>query len=287
MIIGKIFAEELKKRGIDKLHVGYEKPELQHLAVKMLIKDYGIIERESNGIKIKEEGGVSLLKGHGTEKTRYFFGKGGEKINISPPKYPLIVIDMGLFDSLNDEEEKRKTLLQVELSLSVIRKYLWDGNLALIHFPFPLGKSKVINGVDTDNCIILDPYGDIDGDEYIIRQADVFIIGGIVDKGRRLKYATKMLAEKYNYPCKRVKITLKGSTVGVPDEINKIVDIVLSVKFGGGLEEAIIRNQSKSDKISRILRDIQLNGKEVLEDEIKWLRADEKTLKVVLSKLRN
>jgi len=289
MIIGKLFAEELKKNNIDKLYVGHEKPELQHLAIKMLLRNYGLIDADINALKIKEEEGIQLFKGRGEEKVKYLFGKGGKKIELQLPKYPLIVIDMGLFNELEEEEEKRKTLLQVEVTLSVIRKWLWDGNLALIHFPLPLsiGKAKIINEIESDNCIVLDPYGDTVANEDLIRGTDVFIIGGIVDKGRRLKYATSKLAEKYNYPCKRVKIMLRDSIVGVPDEINKIVNIVLKVKYGGILEDAIIENQSKSDKISRILRDVSLYGKEILDEEVRWLKVDDKTYKLILSRLKH
>jgi len=288
MIIGKLFAEELKKNNIDKLYIGHEKPELQHLAIKMLLRNYGLIDTDINALKIREEDGIQLFKGRGEEKVKYLFGKGGKKVKLQLPRYPLIVIDMGLFDELEEEEEKRKTLLQVEVTLSVIRKWLWDGNLALIHSPLPLsiGKAKIINDIQLDNCIVLDPYGDTVANEDIIRSTDIFIIGGIVDKGRRLKYATSKLAEKYNYPCKRVKIMLRDSIVGVPDEINKIVNIVLKVKYGGKLEDAIIDNQSKSDKISRILRDVSLYGKEILEEEIRWLKVDEKTYKLILSRLQ-
>ena len=287
MIIGKLLAEELKKNDIDKLYVGHEKPELQHLAIKMLLRNYGLIDTDINALKVKEEEGIQLFKGRGEEKVKYLFGKGGKKVEIPLPKYPLIVIDMGLFNEL-EEEEKKKTLLQVEVTLSVIRKWLWDGNLALIHSSLPLsiGKVKIINDIESDNCIVLDPYGDTVADEDVIRSTDIFIIGGIVDKGRRLKYATSKLAEKYNYPCKRVKIMLRNSIVGVPDEINKIVNIVLKVKFGGKLEDTIIENQSKSDKISRILRDVSLYGREILDEEVRWLKVDEKTYKLVLSRLQ-
>jgi len=286
MIIGKLLAEELKKNGIDKLYVGHEKPELQNLAIKMLLKNYGIIETEVFSKKVKEEEGVQLFKGRGEEKVNYIFRKGGKKVELQLPKYPLIVIDMGLFNEL-DEEEKKKTIFQVKMVLNVVRQWLWDGNMALIHSPsLSIGKVRVIDNIDSDNCLILDPYGDVEANEEIIRSADIFIIGGIVDKGRRLKYATTKLAEKYKYPCKRVRILLRGSIVGVPDEINKIADIILKVKFGGKLEDAIIENQSKSDKISRVLRDVSIHGKEILKEEVKWLKIDEKTYKLILAKLK-
>lgn len=285
MILGKIFAEELKKLDILKLHVGYEKPSLQNLAISMLIKDYGILKRENDGLKVKDEEGISLYKGKEGEKVSYIFAKGGEKIPLPLPKYPLIVIDMGLFNELEDEE-KRKTILQLDVTLSVIRKYLWDGNLAIIHYNYSLGRARNIDYIDSDNCVVLDPYGEVDIDENTINKTDIFIIGGIVDKGRRIKYGTKKLAEKYNYPCKRERIALRGSTVGVPDEINKIVDIILKVRTGKSLEDAIIDTQSKADKVARILTDVNNYGLEILEDDIKWLKVDEKLYKYILKRIQ-
>ncbi|BFI74686.1 tRNA (adenine(9)-N1)-methyltransferase Trm10 [Sulfurisphaera ohwakuensis] len=283
MILGKLLAEELKERGIYKIYIGYEKPSLQNIAVKMLVKNYGFLKREISGKRIGEIEGISLYKGKGDEKVDFAFIKGGEKIPIKLPKYPLIVIDMSLFNEL-DEEEKKKTLLQVNLTLHVIRKFLWDGNLALINSSnISLGKARNIDNIETDNCIVLDPYGDIIANEEIIRRTDVFIIGGIVDKGRRLKYATSKLAEKY--PCKKVKITLRGSIVGVPDEINKIADIILAVKYGKELEKAIIETQSNSDKIARILVDVNQKGIKILNDEVSWLNVNQKVYRLILKRL--
>ncbi|QIW23712.1 tRNA methyltransferase [Sulfolobus sp. S-194] len=283
MILGKLLAEELKERGIYKIYIGYEKPSLQSIAVKMLVKNYGFVKREISSRRIGEIEGISLYKGKGDEKVDLVFTKGGDKIPLKLPKYPLIVIDMSLFNEL-DEEEKRKTLLQVNLTLHVIRKFLWDGNLALINSPnISLGKARNIDKIETDNCVVLDPYGDIIANEEIIRKTDVFIIGGIVDKGRRLKYATSKLAEKY--PCKTVKITLRGSIVGVPDEINKIVNIILEVKYGKEIEKAIIDSQSNSDKVARILVDVNQRGLQILEEEMKWLNVNQKVYKLILKRL--
>jgi Uncharacterized conserved protein len=134
--------------------------------------------------------------------------------------------------------------------------------------------------------IVLDPYGDVDANEEIIRNSDVFIIGGIVDKGRRLKYATTELAKMRGYDYPRVRIKLRGSVVGVPDEINKIAEIVLKVKEGESLEEAVISTMSKADKVARILYDVHRLGLDVLEEELKWLKADDKVLHMVKSRLR-
>lgn len=286
VLLKSLLAKELKERGIYSLFIGHEKPSLQTLAVKMLIKGYGIVKGEREGNVVAEEEGIKLLKGLGTEKTGFIFRKGGENVIKNPPTSPKIVIDMGLFNELN-EEEKKKTLVQLQMTLNTIRKFWWDGNLVIVD-DFKLGKAVNVKKPQFEGKgIVLDPYGETVADEGIIRASEIFIIGGIVDKGRRLKMATKRLAEIRGYNFPRVKITLRGSTVGVPDEINKIAEIIIRVKEGEGLEEAIIKTQSKADKVARILYDVHRFGESVLEEELKWLNADKKVENLVKARLGN
>ncbi|AAY80987.1 tRNA (adenine(9)-N1)-methyltransferase Trm10 [Sulfolobus acidocaldarius] len=289
MTLAKVFSQKLRELGISSIYIGHERPSLQSLAIKMLLKNYGLVEERREGMLITQDHGIKLISGKGTETSRYTFRKGGKKVSIHLPEYPKMVIDLGLFEFLN-EEEKEKTLLQVDLCLSVIRKFLWDGNLTVVgKADYVLGRANIVQSLslsDEDNPVILDPYGDVVATDQILRDHNVFVIGGIVDKGRRLDRATERLALSRGYSFPRVKIQLRGSIIGVPDEINKILEIILRVKeLDQSLEEAIISLQSKSDKISRLLHDVQLYGMEVLEEEARWLRADDKVIEIVRSRL--
>jgi tRNA (adenine9-N1/guanine9-N1)-methyltransferase len=284
-MLSHYFSQLLKDQGYYSIHIGREKPDLQTLAVKMLVKGYGIIDEKREGNTVLEVEGIRLLKGRGSEKSDCIFRKGGKNIITDPPEFPKIVIDLGLFDSLT-EEEKKKTLVQLNMTLNILRRFWWDGNLVIVG-DVRIGKAINVSKFRVEaKTIVLDPYGDVDANEEIIRNSDVFIIGGIVDKGRRLKYATTELAKMRGYDYPRVRIKLRGSVVGVPDEINKIAEIVLKVKEGESLEEAVISTMSKGDKVARILYDVHRLGLDVLEEELKWLKADDKVLHMVKSRLR-
>ena len=242
-------AEALRAKGVSSLLIGKLEPELQRVAVKMLTKGYGIVYNRDKGRTVAEELGVRLMRPGGEERAEARVEKGGE-VPFSPPETPQFVLDFSLWDELDDEERK-KTLFQVEMTVATIRKWLWEGNVRLANLPpgvtFPYSFAvKEAEG----KCVVLDPKGD-DVDTEGLRQFDVFVIGAVVDKGRRLKNATLRIAEKAGYDCPRVRIALWGSTLGVPDEINKIVEIVLRVKRGEELEKAILDTMSKSDILAR------------------------------------
>ncbi len=300
MILGKAFGKYLRDElGIDSLKVTRLKRDfktgyLQSIAINMLIDNYGLLKKEEKGRIVSEEEKVKILAGNGETKTNYVISKGGE-IKIKEeiiPLEPQFIIDLGLFEK-QTEEEKRSLLEQTRLTLATIRHYLSDLNLKLFNKPnlFSLeGKNKVytINQIPKEKAIVLNPYGDIIANESIILNSKFFIIGGIVDKGRRYKNATTFLAKEYGYDdLPQVKISLRGSIVGVPDRINKIVEIVLNTITGSSLEDAIISSQSNADKLNRLITEInkmdELNLEKVRE-LASWLKADQRILNLALRK---
>ncbi len=133
--------------------------------------------------------------------------------------------------------------------------------------------NRVRRNVSPIHGVVLDPYGDEDATEGLIRSVDTFVLGGIVDDSG-WRYATRELADKVGYNLKRVRISLRGSRVGVPDRLNKIMSIILRVKEGESLEESIIGEQSNADKFTRLLRDTTMNGD--LEGNARWLKAGDR-----------
>lgn len=103
-MLSHYFSKLLKDQGYYSIHIGSEKLDLQTLAVKMLVKGYGIMDEKREGNTVLEVEGIRLLKGRGSEKSDCIFMKGGKNIITDPPEFPKIVIDLGLFNSLTEEE---------------------------------------------------------------------------------------------------------------------------------------------------------------------------------------
>ncbi|QXJ29523.1 tRNA (adenine(9)-N(1))-methyltransferase [Saccharolobus shibatae B12] len=300
MILGKALARYLTNTlGIETLKIStlkklFKTGYLQSIAINMLLYDYGISKKHDYGKVTSVEEKIKILKGRGEEITDYVLLKNGE-IKISSdiiPKSPQFIIDLGNIDLLQDEE-KTSLEQQIQVSIKTIREYLFDYNLKLAHTPdsFKLesrNKIEILNHIPKDNAIVLNPYGDTIANEEIIRNTKFFIIGGIVDKGRRLKNATYDLSRKYGYDeLPQVKISLRNSTVGVPDRINSIIEILLKVIVGNNLEEAIISTQSNADKVSRLVRELNMLEKFDYDAIIglkNWLKIDDKLLKLALKK---
>ncbi len=282
MILGKILSKNLLNQDINSIYYNVNKrPFLQKIAVDILLKDLGIVEGNYYGFLASEELGIKILKGKGNERSNFSLAKNGKNVLDNYPETPLFIIDMGFWDK-HLEKEKKKLILQLLLTISVIRKYLWDYNISIEHPPPNFEeKIKIQNKIrygtsPIGKTIVLNPYGDVVANENIIRNTHTFIIGGILDD-TGWKNATTELSERFHYSFPQVRIELRGSRVGVPDRINKIVNIILEVIEGKSLEDAIIENQSNADKYLRLLRD----GKDNLEEESKWLKASEKVVKMV------
>jgi Uncharacterized conserved protein len=300
MILGKALARYFTNTlGIETLKISIMKKlfktgYLQSIAINMLLYDYGISKKRDYGKVTSVEEKIKILKGRGEEITDYVLLKNGE-IKIPSdiiPKSPQFIIDLGNIDLLQDEE-KTSLEQQIQVSIKTIREYLFDYNLKLAHTPdsFKLegrNKIEILNHIPKDNAIVLNPYGDTIANEEIIRNTKFFIIGGIVDKGRRLKNATYELSRKYGYDeLPQVKISLRNSTVGVPDRINSIIEILLKVIVGYNLEEAIISTQSNADKVSRLIRELNMLEKfdyDTITGLKNWLKIDDKLLKLALKK---
>ncbi|MCH1770150.1 MULTISPECIES: tRNA (adenine(9)-N1)-methyltransferase Trm10 [Metallosphaera] len=281
MILGRALGKQLQDSGIDTLYVrGLRRPFLQHTALKLVLYNWGIRRGIFYGRKIVEEYGISFLGGKGTEIATDTPHPQGDKFPFQFPSSPLFMIDFSLWDR-HSQDEKRKLVSQILMVISTLRKYLWDYNLSLNHTTQELEEmlmevsffNKVRRNVEPFNAIVLDPYGEREATEDTLRSADTFILGGIVDDSG-WKYATRELTEIAGYHQPRVKIVLRGSRVGVPDRLNRIVSIVLRVREGQSLEESILAEQSNADKFARLLRDTTLNGD--LEGNAQWLRAGDK-----------
>lgn len=187
------------------------------------------------------------------------------------PNRPRFVIDLSLWGDHTDSE-KNELVEQVLASIGVVRRYLWDSSLELTSVPgeFLERFSRFARGfrhgvvisrdkpVIRGNAVMLDPEGDCVLNEGLISGVDMFIIGGIVDKERRVKGETTRLYRLLGLNVPRCRVELRGSVIGVPDRINKIIEIVLMTIFETkDIEGAIIRAMAKRDRVNRLLYEVQ------------------------------
>jgi len=195
------------------------------------------------------------------------------------PRIPLFIIDLGLWE-LHSETERNELFKQLLVVIDTVREYFTDLNLMLVATPRELKMRinsilpsheiailddyEIYSGLDSKHVIVLDPYAEQCLDEKTIRKAHIYILGGIIDEVFPRPYATKTLVELHALEAfPRYSLKLWGSTVGVPNRINKIIEIITSVRYGKSLEQAIIESMSTEDKIARILHEIHKRfGKE-------------------------
>lgn len=162
---------------------------------------------------------------------------------------PLFVVDLGLW-AYQTPREKELLFKQIQLMLPEIQ----DRGVVFASVPGEarphlqdLGfKGTVLPGkFKGPDLVVLDP----NAPDLLQLPPDppppTYVLGGIVDKGRRLKTSSLW------YEAPRQKITFKGSAVGVPDRLNLIVDIILQAMEGIPLDRAVLAHMPTRDKRTR------------------------------------
>jgi len=256
----------------------------QRLAVEMLVNEYSI--RESKGLagviwkEVFEGRVLTIHGGKGLERYEAEVVSGDGEISwrdlearLPDPPFPLIAVDLGLW-RLHSEEEIAKLRIQVAMSLSVVREYLWDRHLALTSatgdikesLQTLMGRNKALItsarpnellwSVGAEEIIILRPDAPEDLTPEDVMKAQAFLIGGIVDLIPR-RGISRVLDRMVPWGKPR-RITLRGSIIGVPDRINRIVEILLKARFlyRGDIERAIVSSMSKRDVSRRLFVEV-------------------------------
>ncbi|RLG88685.1 MAG: hypothetical protein DRO15_02275 [Thermoprotei archaeon] len=267
---------------------------LQHIAIDILLDKICICPGHRTSKTLSKELGIQILGFRGNDYSDSVVIK---KKQITPtllskcickealiqlaPISPIFIIDMSLWN-LHYDDEKRELIEQLLITLNVVRQYLWDRCLIITN-PCPeflsmfskatkgmriqiniqnTSTKRLLEDLDlVEKAVVLDPYANEDLTDDEVIKFKVFIIGGILDKGNRMPRATTKLyySEQLNeLEIPRKRITLRGAIVGVPERINRIVQILLkNIIEGYSLEKAIVTSMTKSDKIMRILYEIQ------------------------------
>ncbi len=278
----------------------------QALSILLLNRKIGIcIDDERPGKVIYEKNGIKLIHGIGDEISRYYVRWRDRNCRIDITEDILrkllsridnvrnrtyFIIDLSFWDE-HTENERNELVEQIVMCIKTIRKYLYDNYLILTSCSDDFIKyfNRKISGMShhvvmtsldlrtflrrflrKHNVVMLDPEGDFTLTDVDVLSYDVYILGGIIDKERVDKYGTYRLYSTYrlwelNIP--RMRICIDCSVIGVPDRLNKIMDIILRCRICGNLLRcSIILNQSKRDRIYRWYFEIQRYSKKVVKN---------------------
>ncbi len=278
---------------------------LQWLSILLLQNRARIcVDDYRDGEVIYERFGVKLLHGRGNVRSRFYARWRDsecpveiEDIYKSLREYSrelrrkiLFIIDLSFWNE-HTEIEKKELIEQIIMSIKLIRSYLYDTCLVLtsccedftqyfnklnrnmyheVEITSQDLRRYLMKIVREHRVAMLDPEGDHVLTDVDARSYTAYIIGGIIDKERVDKYGTYRLYNLYrlyelNIP--RFRICLDCSIIGVPDRINRIIEIVIkSALLGKSVREAILEAQSKKDRIYRWYYEIQKYSKKIVKD---------------------
>ncbi len=258
MLAAKILAETL---GNSKIYLAYRvKGNVPNRASNDIIVGRAFLyERRELGKEISSCYGLSFLAGKGKEESDYLCSKAKKewkRVELSfqiPPPY--FVIDLRYWKEMR-EFERSSLIQQCVLGVSLFRNWMTERNLIFTSVPeefFHKFKLRISDFrgdmfvssfeeiLPKDKVAVLDPLGEEELERKHFSEFKYFVIGGIVDKGERLKGATSEMGK--GFP--RIRISLRGSTLGVPDRINRILEICVNFYLGEPLEEAIKKAQAR------------------------------------------
>ncbi len=260
----------------------------QYVAVEMLVNEYNIVydptfkgrvvkEDSYKGVKFKllvKDGDLrsDAIVSHRTHTTKAIVTWREVAELLPTPPLPLFVIDVSpIFQEASDISSIK---VQLEESIERIRECLWDPHLAVTSADKSI--AEWIHSVAGRNKIIItsskpsELLWSMDADRVtIIRQdaphpitpndvlsSDAFLITGIQDSISRPGIG-RMFDNLVPWGIPR-RVELRGSIVGVPDRINKIVEILLKAryKYGGDIEKAIINSMTRRDVITRLYSEV-------------------------------
>jgi tRNA (adenine9-N1/guanine9-N1)-methyltransferase len=221
------------------------------------------------------------------------------------PRVPLIIFD-ALFWELHSDEEKKDAIQQFLFAVKTIRKYLTDLNIVVLSPSSELidlinsfrNRINVITPASSitlpNKGVILDPYSNESLTIEEVLQADAIVVGLLVDSRFPRPYATYAMSLIRRLPYIRKAIVYKGSIVGVPKEINKIIEILLKVRFEGmSLDNAVKDTMGVDNKIYRVVYEVsKLCGKgktvdkETIVSIMEELSLDKKYFNRVISRIK-
>ncbi len=289
----------------------------QYVGVEVLVREYVVGRRVFTGRRVFECDGYSIVGGRGDHIVNYTVSRPGvaeEAFSWSllrervGERFPVFVVDLS-FLGVHSEEELSSLRLQLAMSLSVVREYLWDEHLALSSAPknirewlYPvMGRNKVLISetkpgemlwsLSADKVIILRPDAEKELSRDEVLSANAFLIGGIVDKIPR-PGLSRVLDALVPWGEPR-RISLRGSIIGVPSRLHRIIGSILAARldYGGDLERGIVSFMAKSDRINRIFYELSRSRRRrfrmsELRERFSWLGAVDDEILLAARKAR-
>ncbi len=259
---------------------------LQAAAVDMLVHEYSVCKAPPRRCRVLLSDGrveIAVPSASAGDECVYVLGaRPCERVvvdwrdvaaRLPNPPIPSYTIDMSFLD-MHTPRELASLRVQLGMSLSVVREWLWDPHLVLAGYDpdrvrellRPVaGRNKVVVTGDkpgrvlwsmgADRVIILRPDAPEPLRDDEARVADAFLIGGIVDRIPR-PGVSRSLDSKVPWGVPR-RIELRGSTLGVPHRLNRIIEILLKARFAGlSLEKAIVSSMTRRDRVLRLMREL-------------------------------
>ena len=265
----------------------------QYAAVETLVREYNVYyDNDFRGTTVHESSykrsRFKIVLGPGEERASASINSKGDLNSLAftwndvaellpNPPLPLFVIDLSM-RFIHSEDELAKLRLQIAVSLNVIRRYLWDPHLALTSVDVAtqswiselVGENKMtimqskpselLWSMDADRVIILRPDAPQPLTGSDVAMADAFLIGGVVDRIPR-PGVSRVLDNLVPWGTPR-RIELRGSIIGVPERINRIIEILLKARYEyhGDIEKSIISSMTKKDVVARAYIEIVKNA---------------------------
>ncbi len=248
----------------------------QDIAVRILVWGGGFrranVERGISYVEMYRGKCYYFVRGRGGVRAKLAYhehewGWRSRLLELMPEKpRPVVVIDLSLLLEHVHPTEYLSLRRQIAASLSVVRKYLWDRHLVVTGarpgvaewLSALLGRALAritcltlyehLASEGYKYPVLLDPSAEEPLSPRDVLEADVFILGGIVDRIPR-RGLTARIREAVEGLVKPRRIEFRGSLVGVPNRLNMLVESLLLARYklGGSIEDAIRMVMSPRD----------------------------------------
>ncbi|WP_048095912.1 hypothetical protein [Geoglobus ahangari] len=277
MRLRDVFVNFLRSRGISCISTNSRKvldeDPIQYIARKFASGEFRI--REGEG-RYRFDLSGNAVESCSYVAWRFDDGISAEEIGSELEKFPYIVVDCSLKD-IHTEKELKSLVNQIQKTLSVVRRYMWDERLVIagmkvrVSAPQYPSVEDFLREKQPERVILLDPNAE---EVFSGEVADCYIVGGIVDKVGNKAGTTEIIYRRLvenGFEVERRKILLRGDVVGVPDRINHITEIVLKAVLDGiDVERAIYEVQNRKIARWRLRREIARNCRRVMVGDRKF-----------------